>query len=141
MSISCGVEPQARHLGSCMQKSRNGPDPLVVLVVEDELMVRLEIVGYLRKAGCVVLEAWSAIQAVAVCRNGETVDILLTDINLGGRGTGLEVAEEFRAAQADAGVIYVSGNSVDHSRRVAGSLFFNKPYNASDILRACRDLA
>ena len=124
-----------------MQKSRNGPNPLVVLVVEDEFLVRLDIAGYLRKAGCVVLEAWSAIQAVATCRNGETVDILLTDINLGGPGTGWEIAEEFRTARPGAGIIYVSGNSVDHSRRVAGSLFFNKPYSASDILQACRDLA
>jgi two-component system, response regulator PdtaR len=124
-----------------MQNSRNGRGPLIVLVVEDEFLLRLEIVEYLQNAGCVVLEAWSANEAVAVCRNGEPVDILVTDINLRGPGTGWEVAEALRALQPGAGVIYVSGNSLDHSRRVVGSLFFKKPYSASEILEACRGLA
>jgi CheY-like chemotaxis protein len=76
-----------------------------------------------------------------MCRNGEPVDILFTDINLGGLGTGWEIAEALRALQPGAGVIYVSGNSVDDSRRVGGSAFFKKPYSAPDILEACRDLA
>jgi CheY-like chemotaxis protein len=103
-----------------MQKSRDGPDSLVVLVVEDEFLLRLEIVDYLRNAGCVVLEAWSTNEAVAMCRNGEPV---------------------VRALQPGAGVIYVSGNSLDHSRRVVDSLFFKKPYSAQEILEACRGLA
>jgi two-component system, response regulator PdtaR len=124
-----------------MQKSRDGPGPLVVLVVEDEFLLRLEIVEYLRNAGCVVLEAWSANEAVAMCRNGERVDILVTDINLPGPGTGWEIAEALRALQPGAGVIYVSGNSLDHSRRVVDSLFFKKPYSEQEILEACRGLA
>jgi CheY-like chemotaxis protein len=124
-----------------MQKSRSGPDPLVVLVVEDEFLVRLDVAEYLRDAGYVVLEAWSADKAVAMCRDDMTVDVLLTDINLGSAGTGWEIAEALRVAQPDAGVIYVSGNSVDHARRVAGSQFFMKPYSESDILQACRELA
>jgi two-component system, response regulator PdtaR len=124
-----------------LQKLRYGPDPLVVLVVEDEVLLRLEIVDYLRNAGCIVLEAWSANEAIAMCRNGEPVDILVTDINLCGPRTGWEIAEALRALQPGAGVVYVSGNSVDHSRRVVGSLFFKKPYSALDILEACRDLA
>jgi CheY-like chemotaxis protein len=100
-----------------MQKSRYGPDPLIVLVVEDEFLLRLEIVDYLRNAGCIVLEAWSANEAIAMCRNGEPVDILVTDINLRGPGTGWEIAEALRALQPGAGVIYGSGNSLDHSRR------------------------
>jgi two-component system, response regulator PdtaR len=124
-----------------MQKSRDGPDPLVVLVVEDEFLLRLEIVDYLRNAGCVVFEAWSANEAIAMCRNGEPVDILVTDINLSGPGTGWEIADALRALQPGAGVIYVSGNSLDHSRRVVDSLFFKKPYSAQEILEACRGLA
>jgi CheY-like chemotaxis protein len=124
-----------------MQNSRNGRDSLIVLVVEDEFLLRLEIVECLQNAGCVVLEAWSANEAVAMCRNGEPVDILVTDINLRGPGTGWEVAEALRELRPGAGVIYVSGNSLDHSRRVVGSLFFKKPYSTSEILEACRDLA
>jgi CheY-like chemotaxis protein len=129
-------------MGSFMQKSSgNGFEPLVVLVVEDEFLLRYDIAEYLRNSGCIVLEARTADQAVAMCREGETMDVLLTDINLDGLGSGWDVAEALRAAKPGAGVVYVSGNSVDRSRRVAGSLFFNKPYRASDILQACRELA
>jgi hypothetical protein len=35
-------------------------------------------------------------------------------------------------------VIYTSGNAMDRSRRVAGSLFFDKPYDQSIVIEACR---
>lgn len=133
---------QARHEGLVLEKlTGNGSAPLVVLVVEDEFLLRYEIVEYLRNADCLVLETRTAAQAVAMCSNGQTVDVLLTDIDLDGPGSGWEIAEALRAAQPGAGVVYVSGNSADHSRCIASSLFFNKPYRASDILQACRELA
>lgn len=133
---------QARQRGLALEKSSgNGLEPLIVLVVEDEFLLRYEIVEYLRKSGCLVLEARTAAQAVAMCRDTMTVGVLLTDINLDGPGSGWDVAEALRAVRPSAGVVYVSGNSVDHSRRVVGSRFFNKPCRASDLLQACRDLA
>jgi hypothetical protein len=51
------------------------------------------------------------------------------------------VAEQFRAARADAPVIYTSGNAADRSREVRGSLFFDKPYLAAEIVDACGRLA
>jgi CheY-like chemotaxis protein len=130
-------------MGFALKKksSKSVSHPLVVLVVEDELLVRLDIAEYLENAGCLVLEARSSAEAVAMCRDGKGVNVLLTDINLDGSGSGWDVAEALRAAQPDMGVVYVSGNSADHSRRVHGSLFFNKPYRSSDILQACLDLA
>jgi len=122
-------------------RSANGSNPLVVLVVEDELLLRYEAVEYLRRFGCIVLEARTAEQAEAICRDSKRVDVLLTDINLPDSGSGWDVAETFRAAHPRVGVVYVSGNSTDQSRRVIGSLFFEKPYRLADIARACSDLA
>jgi len=76
-----------------------------------------------------------------MCRDGKRVNVLLTDINLNGGGSGWDVAEALRATQPDMGVVYVSGNSADHSRCVYRSLFFNKPYRSLDILQACLNLA
>jgi two-component system, response regulator PdtaR len=123
------------------KSSQTGPDPLFVLVVEDEVLLRYEMVEYLRDSGCLLLEASTAKEAVAMCCDGNVLHVLLTDINLEGPGSGWDVADALRAVRPGAGVVYVSGNLVDHSRRVARSLFFNKPYRASDILRACRNLA
>jgi len=109
-------------------------------VVEDEVLVREMIVQYLRDRYFIILEAESAEQAAAICGSGQAVDVLLTDINLAGRGSGWDVAAVFREAQPDVGVVYVSGQSVDRRRCVAGGLFFSKPYLNADILHACQVL-
>jgi CheY-like chemotaxis protein len=123
------------------QKAANAADYLVILIVEDEGWVREMIARYLRDGDCTVLEADGAEQAAAICRSGQEVDVLVTDINLNGPANGWGVAEEFRAARPGVGVVYVSGNSTDRHRCVPDSLFFHKPYLCSDILQACRVLA
>jgi CheY-like chemotaxis protein len=80
----------------------------VVLVVEDELFLRCDLADCLREAGCVVLEAVSADRAMAVCREGMAVHVLITDIQLNGSANGWDVAEAFRAARSNVGHLHVS---------------------------------
>ena len=82
----------------------------VVLVVEDDWLVRDFIVSHLRGAGWRTLETDSAEQAIAMLNARQQIDILVTDIQLRGELTGWDVAEAFRAAQPTMPVIYVSGN-------------------------------
>jgi len=114
------------------------PRPSTVLIVEDEYTVRLAIAWHLEEAGWRVLEAATAEQAIAIVRSETPVDVLFTDIHLDSSGCGWEVAEAFRAVRPDIAVLYASGNTRDRSRCVSGSLFFDKPYRASDIVEACR---
>jgi CheY-like chemotaxis protein len=114
-----------------------GLDALVVLVVEDEWFVRRIIADFLHEAGCVVIEAEDGERAIHMCNSGMQIGVLFTDINLKGPADGWEVAEAFRAACADMPVIYASGNPKDPSRCVPGSLWFDKPYQPLEILRAC----
>lgn len=115
--------------------------PGVVLVVEDEWLVREAIAQAFRHAGWEVLESCTAEAAIAYVRAGLRIDVIFTDIQLGGHLSGWDVAEQFRAARADAPIIYTSGNAADRSRRVRGSLFFDKPYQAAEIVDACRRLS
>jgi CheY-like chemotaxis protein len=108
--------------------------------VEDEFLLRQHITQYLEDRGCLVLEAATAEQAISMCRSGTPVDVLFTDINLNGGGSGWEVAEAFRAARPGIVVVYTSGNSIDRSRGVPDGVFFSKPYEVSDILDACRSV-
>lgn len=109
----------------------------VVLVVEDEFLVRDDIASYLRDAGCMVVEAGTGERALVLCHSRMPVDVLFTDINLGGTVTGWDVAEAFRAARADIPVVYTSGN-VERDRCVPDSVFLSKPYRPRDVLSACR---
>ena len=109
-----------------------------VLVVEDEWLVRDDIATTLRGAGWHVLEAGTAEGAMEVLAQSSRVDILFTDIKLGGPISGWDVAEAGRASKPEMAVLYTSGNSSDRSRSVTGSRFVDKPYNVADVLRACQ---
>ena len=110
----------------------------MILVVEDEWPVREVVVQALRDAGWQVIEASTAEDAIALMRTGHRyIDVLFTDIQLAGRLCGWDVADQCRAARADFPVIYASGNAADRSRRVEGSLFFDKPYSTADVVEAC----
>ena len=124
---------------SPMQTQNNSPPP-VVLVVEDEWMLRDAIVHYLQDAGCLVFEAESGEDALSVLESEEPIDVLLTDIRLNGGMNGWQVGEEVRRRDANMPVIYASGQPVEPPRQVPGSLFFHKPYSPSEILGACERL-
>ena len=109
-----------------------------VLVVEDEWLVRDDIATTLRGAGWQVLEANTGEGAMEMLAQSARVDILFTDIQLGGPISGWDVAEAGRASKPDMAVLYTSGNSADRSRSVSGSRFVDKPYNVADVLRACQ---
>ena len=116
-------------------------DVVVVLVVEDESFVRLDIASYLEDAGYIVIEAGSGEAAVALCNAGTSIDIVITDINLGGCVSGWDVAECFRTVLPNLPVLYTSGQAIERRRCVSGSAVIAKPYNNHDILKECRRLA
>jgi FixJ family two-component response regulator len=68
------------------------------------------------------------------------VHVLITDIQLNAAASGWDVAEAFRASSSDTAVIYTSAHSGDRTRSVPNSLYFDKPYQTTDVLRACRQL-
>jgi CheY-like chemotaxis protein len=110
--------------------------PPVVLIVEDEVILRWQLADCFREAGCIVMEAASAKDAMALCDDGLAVHVLITDIQLNGSGSGWDVAEAFRALWQNIPVIYMSGNASDRTRSVSNSLFFDKPYRSSEVVKA-----
>jgi CheY-like chemotaxis protein len=115
--------------------------PLVVLVVEDELFVKYNVVVHLQDAGFDVVETASGEEAIAFCISGVTIDIVFTDINLAGAATGWDVADAFQANRPDVPVLYTSGHLIDPDRCIPGSMIVAKPYSGSEIVDACRRMA
>jgi CheY-like chemotaxis protein len=106
-----------------------------ILVVEDDALLRLDLVETLSGAGYEVLEASGADQALGYLRNRYPIDVVITDIDLGAGLTGWDVAETFRSARPDIPIIYISGVAGDRRRRVPGSVFFAKPCTTLDLLK------
>jgi CheY-like chemotaxis protein len=69
-----------------------GARPQIILIVEDDALVRLDAAEFLRDGGYGVHEAANASEAMDLLRSEFTVDLLFTDINLGKGLTGIELA-------------------------------------------------
>ena len=112
----------------------------IALVVEDDWLLRQSLVDDLVSDGWTVLEAESGETALAEMGDDLGIDLLVTDIRLGGPIDGWDVAEALRQKHAELPVIYISANTALASRQVAGSIFLTKPYVSSQLLEACRAL-
>ena len=110
------------------------------MVVEDDWLVRADIVLGLQREGWRVLEASTGDGALKALLETNAVDLLVTDIGLADAMTGWDVAEAFRTSRPVAPVIYASGGPNDDARQVPGSIFLSKPVVVSRLLAACRSL-
>ncbi|KAA2238327.1 response regulator [Salinarimonas soli] len=109
-----------------------------ILVVEDEPLLRELIAGELRDSGFVVIEATSAPDAIERMAAHPEIDLLFTDILLGGGANGWDVAIAFRGLYPDRPVIYASAYAPGVPRRVPASVYFDKPYLPLQVVQAVR---
>ncbi len=105
-----------------------------VLVVEDEVLVRLAIAGDLRDGGYRVLEAANAEEAQDIFRGREPVEIVFSDVNLPGAWKGSDLAAWVRREFPDVKVILTSGTARAAAFEAACDLFLAKPYLPSEVL-------
>jgi two-component system, response regulator PdtaR len=124
-------------LVSVSVSAANGACAAVVLVVEDEALIRCDVTEHLREAGYSVVETGSGEEAIAMCRSDTSIDIVFTDIHLIGSASGWDVAESVRADRPNVSVLYTSAKSIDHGRCIPGSAFLAKPYQCDDVVNAC----
>jgi CheY-like chemotaxis protein len=109
----------------------------VILIVEDEALLRDLIVEEFRGAGWVVLEAENGCEALDYLEDTEAIDIIFTDIRLNGRLNGWDVAEACRRKISDLPVVYTTGHAIQPERPVEGSTMLNKPYDPQHVVRVC----
>jgi CheY-like chemotaxis protein len=111
----------------------------VILVVEDEWLLRDCIAAHLRAARLRVLEARSGEAAIFLLKVGQRVDVVFTDIRLAGVLNGWDVAVRFRKMLPEIPIIYTSGTEHEPKLAVPKSLFFTKPYEPATIAHACHE--
>lgn len=114
----------------------------VVLVVEDETLVRMAAVDIVEGAGFVALEAANADQAIEMLESRNDIRMMFTDIDMPGSMDGLKLAHAVRRRWPPIGIILASGKSkVDAAELPAGARFFSKPYNEAEIGNTLSSLA
>jgi two-component system, response regulator PdtaR len=112
--------------------SRKAESARVVLLVEDEVLVRTPVAHTLRAAGFVVIEAANADEAWSCLRSGAPVDLVFTDIQMPGSMDGVELARRIRGKFDHIVIILTSGKGAlprdnDHH-------FIGKPYRSAHVV-------
>ena len=116
--------------------------PAVVLVVEDEPLVRLLAVDVLEEAGFEVIEAPNADYAVLVLEKREDIRVVFTDVDMPGRLNGFQLARHVQDHHHRVGIIIGSGKCRPAPGDVApGTIFLQKPYPLEALVREVRRLA
>jgi two-component system, response regulator PdtaR len=116
--------------------------PNVVLVVEDEPLVRAVAVDVLEEAGFDVLEAPTADYALLVLEKRQDIRVLLTDVDMPGSLNGFQLARIVQDHFHRVRVIVVSGRSRPGPSDLApDAVFIAKPYATTDMLRSVRALS
>jgi CheY-like chemotaxis protein len=115
--------------------------PTTILVVEDEVFLRMTLADQLRGAGYRVLEASNANEALDLLRDrSQAVRLLLSDIRMPGKLNGLELALAVRFQYPDIKIVLTSAESFSTNHWEAYDGFVPKPYDAKRLIERVKVL-
>jgi CheY-like chemotaxis protein len=110
-------------------------DP-VLLVVEDEVLIRLSTSDFLRNEGFTVLEAGSAREALTVLNARSDISVVVTDIHMSGELEGLELIRAIRNTFPSVKIITASAYQITEPVEAV----VTKPYSLERLLSVIKSL-
>lgn len=117
--------------------SQNAQEKPVVLLVEDEVLVRLFNVDVLEEAGYKVIEAVNGDEGVILFESRPDISLIVTDVNMPGSLDGLGFARHVSGRNPPPAVVIVSGRIRPELRDLPpDAAFLAKPYRPADLIEA-----
>ena len=112
----------------------------VILVVEDEPLIRMHAVDMIEYAGYEVIEAGNADEAIALLETNANIQVVFSDIDMPGSMDGFKLLAAVRNRWPPIKLIATSG----HVKMQDGDLpkdghFISKPYRADQLAKTIRD--
>ena len=113
----------------------------VVLVVEDEFLIRMHAAEMIADAGFDVVEAANADEAIVILEDRLDITVVFTDIQMPGSMDGLKLAAAVRGRWPPIKIVATSGFvNVRQDDLPEGGRFLPKPYSPEQIVRTLREL-
>ena len=113
----------------------------VVLIVEDESLVRMMVIELFEDEGFEVLEATNADEALQVFERRNDVSLLFTDVEMPGSIDGYALARWARIHRPAVKTMIVSGRAMPRAGDVPeGAAFVGKPYDHGDVMRRVQSM-
>jgi CheY-like chemotaxis protein len=142
------TSPKAADRGQPLPKANVGPAQAaeintnrkaVILIVEDNAVIRMGAIDLVVHAGYEALEATNADDAIRLLEARTDIVLVFTDVGMPGTMDGIKLAHHIRNRWPPVKLIVASGRSiVEQSRLPEGSHFFPKPYNDGTIVEQIR---
>src|SRR5713101_1841481 len=127
--------PSLTPKASVMMVLAHSGVPAVVLVVEDEMLLRMRAVDMVEDAGYTSVEAVDADEAVAILESRSDIALMFTDIQMPGSMDGLKLAHTVHERWPPIKIILVSGQlGLANIDIPADSRFFGKPLEAREMI-------
>ena len=113
----------------------------VVLIVEDELLLRMNAVDMVGAAGFEVVAAANADEAIEILETRRDVTVVFTDIQMPGSMDGLKLARAVRGRWPPIKIVATSGHAgVRETDLPEGGRFVPKPYDSTQVAGVLREL-
>jgi DNA-binding response OmpR family regulator len=119
------------------------PEPILILVVEDEYLLRSDVEDALTSGGFAGESFSSGEQALSMFMDGtKNYKALVTDVNLGDGLNGWELARRVREKQAGFPVVYLTAYSSAEwtAQGVPNSVMISKPFAPAQLVTALSNL-
>lgn len=114
----------------------------IILVVEDEPIVRLFASDIIEEAGFEVLQAADATDAISTLEERSDVRVVFTDVDMPGGMDGIMLAICIRERWPDIQIIITSGRPWPAETKLPNDMvFFSKPYRQDRVLETVRKMA
>lgn len=125
-----------------MRSAEAQSDKAVILVVEDEYLLRTDASAFLTEAGYQVLAVSTPAHAIKILESRSDVRVVFTDINLGASIDGIELAQMVSTRWPPIKLIVTSGHltPLKATQLPPGSEFISKPYEPQRITLAVRNM-
>jgi two-component system, response regulator PdtaR len=127
--------------GEVIRVAQSGKKKPVILIVEDEFLIRKGAFDMVSDAGFDVVEAETADEAISILEGRFDITVVFTDINMPGSMDGLKLAAAIRGRWPPIQIVATSGlRIIGKDELPPGSRFLPKPYSPSQIVGTLREL-
>ena len=115
---------------------------VVILIVEDEPIQRMQLVDLVAEAGFEAIEATDADIAVDILETRFDIRVVVTDIDMPGSMNGMRLAATVRSRWPPIEIILMTaGLAPDPATLPARSVFFSKPLRSRDVIATLQAFA
>ena len=113
-----------------------------ILLVEDELLIRMALVQHLEECGYTVLEAENAAEAIRLLLVHSEIAVVFTDVKMPGEMDGMGLAKWVIDNKPGIAVMVASGHAAKDTvmKELCGAHAFSKPYNYEELTTHIREV-